>query len=229
MQIYFNIQRNSDSNIDSYDTAMEPESRRKELTCACGGYTVTFKFNNKVTFTTHLYRISVNWIHLHDFSSAHFGIFAVFDSRQFCHSLSIQTHILFVLRRKEYMYIIFFVAKCHSDTYYLVKFSEIISQSADREKFLRSFNFSWMRRFLDNGSNGSNGRTRSPFSRIILTNTCSCLYLCLYFDLMEMFAAHFKWIQYVRTIYPYAIMYVCSYESVCIYMLCEYIDEFIQM
>lgn len=56
---------------------------------------VTFKFNNKVAFTTHLHRISVNWIHLHDFSSAHFGVLSFSVHANFV-IVYVFKHILYV-------------------------------------------------------------------------------------------------------------------------------------
>lgn len=118
----------------------------------------TFKFNNKVTFTTHLHRISVNWIHLHDFSfrlvlvcvlsfsvHANFVIVYLFKHTLALFARSMASHgtVWYGVACTVYidMYIYYFL-RCQMPfrhTHYLVKFSEIISQSADREKFVRSF------------------------------------------------------------------------------------------
>lgn len=84
-----------------------------------------------------------------------FWCFVDFSSRQFCHSLFIQTHIHTIRQCHgiaRYGLVWYGMVWCmyifcslpnaiqtHTYTHYLVKFSEIISQSADREKFLRSF------------------------------------------------------------------------------------------
>lgn len=126
-----------EEHIDSYETLMEPTSWKVRMCDVClwrFGVLLCNTHLNSIT-KSHLpptfieFRL-IEYIYMISLFGS-FWCFVVYGSRQFCHSLFIQTHTFTLSSLVSYrivlykcmfvciIYIIFFVAKCHSDTHTL--------------------------------------------------------------------------------------------------------------